>query len=925
MQLNRAALALVLCLLAALPARAQQQDVRAFIYGNSLINHVSGSDETTMPHWLSILAQAGGHGFAADGAFGAPLHFADQLPPQPNWSFQNVPSIWDSERFAFRRADFNTIILNNANFIQANPPDAPYEWDNPQGYSPVSATLRVFDWTEFQARGARFFIYEGWSDLALISNRFPPRARALARYHAYNIGEYHDWYVDYVNLIRDARPDLDVTLIPVASILAELFSDGPLAELEATDLYLDDAPHGTPTLYFLAALVTYASIFNQEPPAAPVLSDSIHAQVRDGYADIAGFIWARVQGSAMEDHASLTPETGLSDPALAMGLTGLSDWSTQLPFIDLMRSARPWVGHLEGQWGGIDASELELSNHLTPEGWPLGLPEGVVALESFILTDLPADAISTAGRYRVTWTGRGTFRLGGRVENVDMGAHEAWFDFTPGEGPVALRIEATDAADPIRDIVVLRADHIPLYELGEMFNPDWIARIRDLRSVRFMDWMDTNASPQVIWTDRPRMSDYTWVRRGVPVEVMVRLANQIGADPWFTLPHMADDRYVRAFAAYVEERLAPDLRVYAEWSNEVWNFLFSQAHWAADMAAARWDGAEGDAWMQYAGLRAAEVADIWAEVFNGQEDRLIRVIATQTSWPGLEVPLLEAPLAQAEGSPAPYESFDAYAVAGYFGTELGSDERVDEVLSWIEREDRFDLAAEALRRGSLGELIDTWLPYHAGVAADHGLSMVMYEGGTHVVGLGDNVWNEDLTQFYTDFNYSSQMSDLYSELLSGWRQSDGSLFNAFVDVSAASQWGSWGALRHLDDSTPRYATLMTYNATAGGWEARASDAFAHGVYRWGSAGRDDLTGTAQRDVFVAGDGNDRLFLGPGDRAHGGGGQDLAVLPGFAADYALVEEDGRMILNGPDGPIWLVSVEVAEFEGEPGVLYGLESD
>ena len=79
MRLNRIALTLMLSLLAALPARAQQQDVRAFIYGNSLINHVSGSDETTMPHWLSVLAQAGGHGFAADGAFGAPLRFADKI------------------------------------------------------------------------------------------------------------------------------------------------------------------------------------------------------------------------------------------------------------------------------------------------------------------------------------------------------------------------------------------------------------------------------------------------------------------------------------------------------------------------------------------------------------------------------------------------------------------------------------------------------------------------------------------------------------------------------------------------------------------------------------------------------------------------------------------------------------------------------
>lgn len=925
MRLPSLILSVLVLLAAAIPGRAQQADIRAFIYGNSLINHVSGSDETTVPHWLALLARADGQGFAADGAFGSPREFADALPPTPNWSFEAVTSVWDSERMAFRRAGFNTIILNPVNFIQSEPPDAAYGWDNPQGYSPVSATIRVLDWTEYQARDARFFIYEGWSDLALISNRFPPRDRALARYHAYNRGDYHDWYVRYVDLIRAERPDMDITLIPVASILAELFDDGLLAGLAATDLYLDDAPHGTPTLYFLASLVTYTTIFNREPPALADLPDSIHGDVRANYADIAGFVWARIQGSAMDDHASLTPETGVADPALAMGLNGLSDWSTQMPFIDLMRSARPWVGHLEGQWGGVDANDLAQSGHLTPEGWPLGLPDGVVALESFILTDLPVAATSSAGRYRVTWAGQGTFRLGGRVENVEMGDHQAWFDFTPGEGPVALRIEATDASDPIREIVVLRSDHIPLYELGEVFNPDWIMRVRDLRVVRFMDWMDTNAPPQATWTDRPRMDDYTWVRRGVPIEVMVRLANQIGADPWFTLPHMADDSYVRAFATYVEQRLSPDLRVYAEWSNEVWNFLFSQAHWAADQAATRWDGAEGDAWMQYAGLRAAEVADIWAEVFAEQPDRLIRVVGTQTSWPGLEEPLLQAPLAQVEGRAPPYESFDAYAVAGYFGTELGSDDMRDEVLGWIGRDDGFDRAAAALRRGSVAELIDDWLPYHADVAARHGLSLVMYEGGTHVVGLGDNVWNADLTGFFTGFNYSPQMADIYADILTEWRQAGGTLFNAFVDVSAASQWGSWGALRHLDDNTSRWATLMTYNATAGGWETRAPDAFAHGVYRWGSAGRDDLRGTAERDVFVAGDGNDRLFLGPGDRAHGGDGRDLAVFPGHAADYALIEDAGQIILNGPDGAIWLVSVEVAEFEGEPGVLYGLESD
>ena len=187
------------------------------------------------------------------------------------------------------------------------------------------------------------------------------------------------------------------------------------------------------------------------------------------------------------------------------------------------------------------------------------------------------------------------------------------------------------------------------------------------------------------------------------------------------------------------------------------------------------------------------------------------------------------------------------------------------------------------------------------------------------------VGNDDLTAFFTAFNYSPEMAALYAELLEGWRAAGGTLFNAFVDVGAASRWGSWGALRHLDDSNPRWATLMTYNAAAGGWEDRAESTFAHGVLRRGGQGGETLTGTAGPDILIAGGGDDRLHLGPGDRAHGGAGLDIAVLEGRAADYALLDaEDGISRLNGPGGPIWLVDVERAEFADEPGVQYAITS-
>jgi hypothetical protein len=44
-------------------------------------------------------------------------------------------------------------------------------------------------------------------------------------------------------------------------------------------------------------------------------------------------------------------------------------------------------------------------------------------------------------------------------------------------------------------------------------------------------------------------------------------------------------------------------------------------------------------------------------------------------------------------------------------------------------------------------------------------------------------------------------------LLAGWRLISDQPFNAFVDVYSPGKWGSWGALRHLGDDSPRWQAL----------------------------------------------------------------------------------------------------------------------
>jgi len=537
---------------------------------------------------------------------------------------------------------------------------------------------------------------------------------------------------------------------------------------------------------------------------------------------------------------------GTSD--LGLGLAPIADWSTELPFLDLMKTSRPWLGHLAGRFGGMEYEELQSGGYLDAQGWPARMPRALGSIGTLILTDMPEAATSLTGRYLLRFEGKGIIEVTGRAKNIRYGKNAVRFDYTPGPGSVDIRIQRMTRSDPPRNITVVREDRVAAYDGGARFNPDWTQHLEGMDVLRFMDWMMTNDSPIARWEDRPQPQDVTYALRGVPVEVMVGLANELGIDPWFNMPHLADDGYVTGFATYVHGALAPRLTAHVEFSNEVWNWQFAQTAWADEQAQARWG--EADKGMQFYGTRAAEVAALWSEVFADEADaRLSNVISSQTGWMGLETEALEAPLfvAEQDGNRPPVKAFDAYAITGYFGGVLGLEDRAEMVDGWLaasaadaraagEAEGlsgealaayvlahRFDgaaaLAGRELKDGAvsgrtedtLSDLIGRVWPYHAAVARAHDLDLVMYEGGSHVVGLGARVNDEALTAFFHHLNYAPEMGALYADLLAGWKAVGGQLFTHYADVYAPTKWGAWGALRHLDDdNNPRWQALVSW-------------------------------------------------------------------------------------------------------------------
>lgn len=435
-------------------------------------------------------------------------------------------------------------------------------------------------------------------------------------------------------------------------------------------------------------------------------------------------------------------------PPLGTNLSGLVDWATSFPFGNQFLMTRPWFtqsGNIgdTGQAGMLD---------LDANGWIRDFTrDGSAAPFDRVSTIWnTSDGYQRDGQYVLEWEGTGTIVVnpGPGCSIVSTGDHRMVIN-VGGSRQIGFSITATDpgnTGDYLRDIQFYHADDADLIDAGIMFSPDFLDKIQDFRVLRFMDWMNTNNSNISNWSQmRPEAAGQQTTSasdmRGVSVAVMVELANQTRTDPWFNIPHLASDAYIRNFTTYMRDHLDAGLVARFEYSNEVWNWGFQQAQWAQAQAEAAWGPDVQGGWMQWYGARAANMANIVADVFGNQTGtRALNVFSTQSSWQGLEDYALNAPDVVAAGGTAPRDApFHGYAIAPYFGGSIGTPENAALVNQWIgQGEAGFRAAINYLRNGpgqdSLTH-IDEAIAYHAGVSCGLGWQLEAYEAGQHVVDL----------------------------------------------------------------------------------------------------------------------------------------------------------------------------------------------
>jgi IPT/TIG domain len=506
---------------------------------------------------------------------------------------------------------------------------------------------------------------------------------------------------------------------------------------------------------------------------------------------------------------------------LGIGLAGIKYYSAQLPFLDQFKSSRPWLSQQEGrEWAKGDPLDVD------DRGWVRSLKPGQTADRNF----LTLEGTLPFTRYVVRYEGSGkvTYHFKARKDEAASGPNRDVITLDPNtERPAILRIESTDPNNYIRNITIVPEQFVGEFDRGEIFNPLLLDILKNFRALRFMDWMQTNHSEQIDWSNRPQVEDLTYAEQGVPVEIMVQLANRLQADPWFNMPHQATPEYMEAFATYVRDHLNPQLKIYIEHSNEVWNGTFPQHEYAKEQARQRWKNSSDDGYMQWHGMRTAQMCESWKRVFAGQTDRVHCTLGTQRNFQGLEQAGLNCPLWVAEGNKACYQhQLDSIAITTYFSGCVNGrkPEDRDRTRTWFQEPDRgltkgMEQIASAAHFPCNDTTTNQNFEYYKKVADDYNLELVAYEGGQHITANGMAMQNDpDFIQFHIGLNRDRRMFDRYQEMLQTWKTGGGTLLMHFMDVSTPNEHGSWGALEYLTQgSSPKYDALLDFNAKTPCW------------------------------------------------------------------------------------------------------------
>lgn len=473
---------------------------------------------------------------------------------------------------------------------------------------------------------------------------------------------------------------------------------------------------------------------------------------------------------------------------IGTNLDGLADWATIGAFNDLATLFRPWGSMPQ-------AYNPDPTIPLTADNYPLR----------------DAGAITYAygypdGRYLVSYDGIGSLSFMGFNAKYTVTSHvgDRWtgyLDMSPKSmagNILEMRITGINPANPVRNLHIISPD--ANNNISDTFRPVFLDKLKAFNGpLRYMDWMQTNSNPSVNWSDRAKTTRFSYSSEtGVPYEHIAKLANTLNKDLWINIPYGATEDYIRQMARFFRDNVNPNLRVYVEFSNEVWNPGMGQmvqnqkAAWA-DPTLTRTDdfGRQAQKFGRLSG-RAAQIfkEEFGATRYTSQVRFELGALIANTYWAQTALDQVKRDYGD------PKNLFYGIAVAPYVGVpgDMASIDNstltLDKLFNWM--------------NGFIDNTIVPWTRQHKSLADQFGLKLDSYEAGQSLSYL--NWTNVDIkTAAQTD----PRMGDMYRHLITAWtRESGGGVFGNFALSTNWGPYGFWGLFQKIDELTSvKYAAV----------------------------------------------------------------------------------------------------------------------
>lgn len=480
---------------------------------------------------------------------------------------------------------------------------------------------------------------------------------------------------------------------------------------------------------------------------------------------------------------------------IGTNLSGFADWGVERPMKNLFKHVRSEPIAFTTTcfcWSLPVLDQMAFDTNGYPTHIPQTTSAGANTVVRYVISSESETGtnLQLGTQYVLLYNGVGLVQVGGGVAINSSAAGRIQFSVTANNN-LFIEILASTMGNNVRNIRLLRLTDEFADLNANPFYQGFVDKVAPFKMLRFMDWGATNNNPAVAWSNRTQTSYFTYgTPTGVPYEVMIQLANQLNKDVWICVPHQANDNYIAQMATLFRDNLNPNLNVYLEYSNEVWNWIFEQAHYNDDNRPTNLN--YGRAYSE----KAKHVFQIWHSVYGAQKSRVKRVLGIQTTYNYLN----EQILSQLDQS-----DWDYGSPTHYFGLEHSN------------------TGSPILNAGSTPQNIitnarNTWYDNKNAIKSDYnqiklfGKLIATYEGGQHFVG---NVFGipYNYQQAMWDAQYTPEIYGMYNEVLDTIRAWGCKLAGNFSFASPQeSVYGSWGVLNDIDVQAPYMVTAPKYQA-----------------------------------------------------------------------------------------------------------------